>query len=67
MDRRRRYYDYYPRHDCTICSRWSPALRPSMRSEIDRLPLEMDEVDQVCDQCLMAFWANCARSKTKRA
>jgi hypothetical protein len=38
-----------------------------MRSGIDRLPLEMDQVDQVCDQCLQAFWDYLARRKTKRA
>jgi hypothetical protein len=43
------------------------ALRPVMRTAIDTLPLEMDQVDQVCDQCLLAFWTNCAQPKTKRA
>jgi hypothetical protein len=50
---------------CSICARWPLALRPVMRTAIDTLPLEMDQ--EVCDQCLLAFWTNCARPKTKRA
>jgi hypothetical protein len=53
-----------PITDCAVCGRWLLGLRPSMRRAIDRLPLD---VDQVCDQCLLAFWANCARPKTNRA
>jgi hypothetical protein len=49
--------------NCVVCGRWPWALRPSMRRSIDTLPLQ--EVEQICDQCLLAFWAECSQPKSK--
>jgi hypothetical protein len=40
--------------DCAVCREWPEADRSSMRMMIGRIPLE-----QVCDECQMAFWQNC--------
>jgi hypothetical protein len=42
--------------DCVVCGDWPQAHRSSMRILIDSLPLQ--EVEQVCDGCLQAFWTN---------
>jgi hypothetical protein len=43
--------------DCVVCGHWPEADRSSMRILIDSLPLQ--EVEQICDGCLLAFWSNC--------
>jgi len=43
--------------DCAVCGPWPEADRSSMRMLIDSLPLR--EVEQICDECLQAFWTNC--------
>jgi hypothetical protein len=40
--------------DCAVCGRWPPALRPTMRDAIFRVPLH----EPVCDDCMVAFVTN---------
>jgi hypothetical protein len=37
--------------DCAVCSGWPAADRETMRTLIDRIPLE-----GVCEACEMEFW-----------
>jgi hypothetical protein len=43
--------------DCVVGGDWPETDRSSMRILIDSLPLQ--EVEQICDGCLEAFWTNC--------
>ncbi len=42
--------------ECVICGNWPEPDRWVRREMIDELPLE----DNVCDECLKAFWKNWA-------
>jgi hypothetical protein len=42
--------------DCVVCGQWPEADRSSMRVLIYSLPLQ--EVEQICDGCIQAFWTN---------
>jgi hypothetical protein len=50
--------------DCIVCGNWPKANRSAMRQLIDSLPLQ--KMGQVCDQCVVTFWANHV-AKPKRA
>jgi hypothetical protein len=42
--------------DCVLCGGIAPGEREAFRADLDRLPL--DDVELICDACLMAFWRN---------
>jgi hypothetical protein len=42
--------------DCIICGKWPEKDRWALREMIDSLPLQEKSI---CDECLLAFWANC--------
>jgi hypothetical protein len=44
-------------NDCIVCGRWPEKDRWALREMIETLPVQ--EIEQICDECLMAFWQNC--------
>jgi hypothetical protein len=45
--------DCVPEDDCAICGHWPARDRWALREMLDTLPM----VDEVCDACLVAWWA----------
>ena len=43
-----------PKKIASVCGRWPPALRATMRDAIFRIPAKQ----AVCDDCVVAFWDN---------
>jgi hypothetical protein len=39
--------------DCVVCGHWPEKDRWALRETLDTLPM----FEEVCDACLMAFWA----------
>jgi hypothetical protein len=39
--------------DCVVCGKWPEKDRWALREMLDSLPM----FEQVCDACLMAWWA----------
>jgi hypothetical protein len=51
-------YESNPSNDCAICANWAVADRPSLREQIDELPLSEAGI---CGKCLVAFWRKLPR------
>jgi hypothetical protein len=43
-----------PKKIASVCCRWLPSLRATMRDAIFRIPAKQ----AVCDDCVVAFWDN---------
>jgi hypothetical protein len=49
--------------DCVLCRRLASAQRAAMRADLLEIPLSA--IDNICEQCLGAFWANLQASFPK--